>query len=61
MINRDLTPNTIYLGDGAYIQKGRYPSEFIIFTSDGIEDSNHIYLDSTMVEVMLRYIKANQC
>lgn len=36
--------NESYLGDGAYIKDGSYKGEIVIYTSNGIEDTNTVAL-----------------
>lgn len=36
--------NKLYIGDGIFLQAGRYPGEFILTTEDGIRTTNTIYL-----------------
>ena len=45
-----------YLGDGAYVKRGRYPGEVILTTSDGISDTNTIYLEPSAIDTLLQFL-----
>ena len=47
-----------YLGDGAYIKTGRFEGELIIYTTDGITESNVIYLDEYVTKRLLEVLSA---
>lgn len=46
-----------YLGDGAYIQLGRFHGEVILTTEDGISTQNTVVLDPMTIDAMLRYLR----
>jgi len=43
-----------YIGDGVYVKEGNYIGEIIIYTSDGITESNHICFEPGMVDTLKR-------
>ena len=49
-----------YLGDGAYIRRGAYLGEVIIFASDGISRTNTVHLDPQMIENLEAWLKVNK-
>ena len=44
-----------YLGDGAYIRRGAYSGEVIIFASDGISRTNTVFLSPGMMDTLVLY------
>ena len=44
-----------YLGDGVYVREGNYPGEIILYTSDGIDETNHIFIDESMADTLIRF------
>ena len=40
----------IYLGDGAYAEQGHWGGEVCVFTSNGINRTNNVYLDMEMID-----------
>lgn len=44
-----------YLGDGVYVKDGYYFGEVVIYTSDGITESNHIRLTQTEIKLLTRF------
>ena len=46
---------TEYLGDGAYVRWTGYA--FDIFTSNGITETNHVFLEPEHIEVLNRFCK----
>ena len=44
---------TEYLGDGAYVRFTGYG--FILFTTDGITESNHIHLERNELQALDRF------
>lgn len=63
-INTDMIKNE-YLGDGVYVNEGRFPSEIIITTGThidfeeetDIDPDNIIYLDPSVAKELYRYLK----
>lgn len=46
-----------YLGDGAYAKRGSYRGEIIVYTSNGITDENHVYLEPGMTEKLHKFYR----
>jgi hypothetical protein len=40
-----VTLNPIYLGDGAYAEQGHWAGEVCVYTSNGINRTNAVYLE----------------
>ena len=50
--------NTAYLGDGVYIKQDEKDQlSFVLYTNDGIRDTNTIYLDPDVQSRLLQYIE----
>lgn len=49
----DETEPTEYLGDGAYVRFTGY--SFILFTSDGITEMNHVHLEKNELDALDRF------
>ena len=50
-----MKPEKDYLGDGVYINNDGYA--LIMTTENGVEATNTIYLEPTVIFALLRYIK----
>lgn len=48
----------IYLGDGAYVRID-VVGHIILFTSDGLEVTNEVFLDPIALQEFLDYLKLN--
>jgi hypothetical protein len=44
-----------YLGDGAYVEYNGY--NFVLTTSNGIQDTNTIYLEPEHLDMLMDYAK----
>jgi len=44
-----------YLGDGAYVTKGSFGGQVIIYCSDGLLDYNHISLEPSAVLALIDF------
>jgi hypothetical protein len=40
----------IYLGDGLYAEKSRWPGEVCLYASNGITRTSEVYLDMDMLD-----------
>jgi len=49
-----------YLGDVAYAREGLYKGEVIIYCSNGIEQTETIAVDQSMLELLSRFNKQLQ-
>ena len=49
-----------YIGDGAYIRRGTYLGEVIIFASDGISRTNTVHLDPQMIGKFRSMVESKQ-
>ena len=47
-----------YLGDGLYVRFRDWDYE--IFASNGIRESNHVYLELDAIKVLNRFVKTTQ-
>lgn len=45
-----------YLGDGAFINQGANEGAFIITAENGIDETDHIYLDNEVAEELLKIL-----
>jgi len=52
--------NKIYLGDGAYAETCYESRGVKLTTSDGVEDTNTIYLEPEAVELLYKWFKENR-
>lgn len=46
----------VYLSDGAYVGRGSYTGEIIVFTTDGLRITNQVHLDPTAVGLLIRFV-----
>lgn len=44
-----------YIGDGAYVRDHGF--EICIYTSNGISEENHVYLEPEAIESLIRFIE----
>jgi len=48
-----------YLGDAVYVDMDQFGS-MVLTTSDGMQDTNTIVLESEVIRALLRWIEANK-
>lgn len=53
------TKRRIYLGDGAYAETGNWAGQTRIYTSDGINQANEVYLEIDMIDKLHRWAHQN--
>jgi hypothetical protein len=53
---RPPTRNDTYLGDGAYVRTGSYEGEIVLYTSNGISETNCVVLGETELDALLRWL-----
>lgn len=46
-----------YVGDGVYVEVGNFIGQIVVTTEDGISVQNTIYLESSMVDFLVNYLK----
>ena len=50
--------NQRYLGDGVYIGIDKHRNMFVMFTSNGVINTDHIYIDNlNMAKSVVKYIE----
>ena len=50
-------PHKAYLGDGAYVQQGRYRGEVILTTENGISVQNRVVLGPEEIRALGRWLE----
>jgi len=55
----DTLMNKHYLGDGAYVGIREDDGMIVIYTTDGIEVTNSVYLDNPVLNNFLEWLKRN--
>lgn len=45
----------LYIGDGVYVSTTEVPGEFKLYTSDGIRETNIIYLEEHMLRSLIDF------
>ena len=51
-------PPAIYLGDGVYIRWLSDEASWCLYTSNGLTEENHIYLDPSVAGALVRVVNA---
>lgn len=46
-----------YVGDGVYVEQGAWAGQIRLFTSDGINETNEIYLEAQEMQALINCIK----
>jgi len=49
--------NKCYLGDGVYAKEGRWKGQVVVYASDGLVDSNHVFLEANEIERLISFAK----
>jgi hypothetical protein len=55
-MSRDRLPAKQYLGDGAYAEFDKHTGDLVLTTDNGIDVTNRIVLESTVLVVLLDYL-----
>jgi hypothetical protein len=48
-----------YIGDGVYVEQGAWAGQIRLFTSDGINETNEIFLEPSEMNALVACIKEN--
>lgn len=51
------TYNVVYLGDSVYVARSSARDSIVLYTHNGIEKTNVIWLEPSVVEGLLKWIK----
>tara|TARA_Y100000310_G_C20617604_1_gene781482 strand:+ start:965 stop:1135 length:171 start_codon:yes stop_codon:yes gene_type:complete len=47
----------LYIGDGVYVRSGRYKGEVVIYTSDGVAETNKVFIEPALIDILAHSIK----
>lgn len=50
----------VYIGDGIYAEQGHFQGQVRLFTSDGVEEKNEIFLEAQELCILLDVIRTKK-